>query len=507
MTEIIAKTTASLDMNNDDYFTTTSIISDGGIDTDQHDIDTPIMFRTQPQQQPRRRNTRMSFSLGDVRTMSLDDIQEIPVSLSNATKPIRVLVTVHSIKPLYLNLYEKGLGLWVSYIIQKYLKTRNVPHRLYMKSIVTNKTSKKTVMNFMKRNKIDYWIPSDVTDTMFAADHYGDITALGVKLAVTPNLQVYQMLEDKWDTFNLMKKFNIPTPDTELFNMTLDQQQYPFFLKVASGTNAGRGVWHCENEHDLKEALKAKETKGKDVVLLRQTPTYGEIVCAEIIFDHGKPLGFFFAKSIQAEDLAGMGKAYVLSQKEEYKQLSSHVKVELEDEQWHAVTKIFKQIGDATKYHGMIDIEFIIAGEGNAHAEPGSVSLLECNPRFSGDIHTTLSNPGFLDLYFNVLNNDIQDDHVVGNYSVGVEMKSSLGQFSPTNFYCEHPQHVISIRHWHVDTYHKFDPNKKQKNGLLGGSGQHDHGTVIETSGSALTSSSSSSSSLSNLSEKSDRSQ
>lgn len=122
-----------------------------------------------------------------------------------------------------------------------------------------------------------------------------------------------------------------------------------------------------------------------------------------------------FAKSVQADDLAGQGSKYVNSQSEDYKRMHSHKKVELKDEQWEAVTKIFLQIGEATRYHGMIDIEFIVAGDGNDHATPGSVWLLECNPRFSGDIHTTLSNPGFLDLYFDLLNGDTTDSTSCGN--------------------------------------------------------------------------------------------
>merc|ERR1711957_823049 len=59
-----------------------------------------------------------------------------------------------------------------------------------------------------------------------------------------------------------------------------------------------------------------------------------------------------------------------------------------------------------------------IAGDNNPQAEPGSLWLLECNPRFSGDIHTTLSNPGFLDLYFQVMNGTIPDTMGCGNYSV-----------------------------------------------------------------------------------------
>lgn len=86
--------------------------------------------------------------------------------------------------------------------------------------------------------------------------------------------------------------------------------------------------------------------------------------------------------------------------------------------------------------------------------------LLECNPRFSGDIHTTLSNPGFLDLYFDVLAGNVDDDTVCGNYSVGVDMKSKFGDFYPAQYYTEHPLQVLSIRHWNVDNYHIWKPKK-----------------------------------------------
>ena len=211
-----------------------------------------------------------------VKTVSLDDLQNVDVSSTHG-KPLRILVTIHHINPLLGNVYTKGLGLWVQYIIQKYLKQRNIPHKLFMKSILTegrNKTSPQTVTNFVKKNNIDIVIPSDVTDTMFLAEHYNQI-APHVKIAVTDNLQVYETLEDKWDTYNLMKKHNIATPPTELFDATKEEQQYPFFLKVASGTNAGRGVWHCKNDEDLKMALKTKEASANDALLLRQTPIYG----------------------------------------------------------------------------------------------------------------------------------------------------------------------------------------------------------------------------------------
>jgi len=242
---------------------------------------------------------RASLALGSVQILTLEDLKEIDTS---QMAPIRVLVTVHSIKPLLGNIYVKGLGMWVGYIIQKYLKMRKIPHRFYMKSILTTggcrTTRPETVMKFIKRNKIDVLIPSDVTDTMFVAKHYDKIGPI-VKVAVTPDLEVYETLEDKWDTFNLCKSHGIATPQTELFDPKKEKQDYPFFLKVASGTNAGRGVWHCKNDDDLVAALKSKEANGMGVLLLAQKPTYGEIICAEIIYQKGKPVGFFFAKSVQ----------------------------------------------------------------------------------------------------------------------------------------------------------------------------------------------------------------
>lgn len=399
-----------------------------------------------------------------VKTVGLENLEEI--HMSTLDKPLRILVTIHDIKPLLGNVYTKGLGLWVHYIIQKYLKSRNVPHKLFMKSILTEgktKTTPETVINFIKQNKIDVLIPSDVTDTMFLSKHHDKI-APHVKIAVTDNMDIYEKLEDKWDTYNLMKQHDIATPPTELFDRDLEQQQYPFFLKVASGTNGGRGVWHCKNDDDLREAIKTKETKAKGALLLNQTPIYGDIICSQIVFNHGKPVGFFFAKSVQADDLAGIGKNYVFSQSKSVKEMNSHVKVELSDDQWNAVSNIFEQIGEATNYHGMIDIEFIVAGPGNSNAECGSVWLLECNPRFSGDIHTTLSNPGFLDLYFDVVNGNLEEhQHVTcGNYSRGVDMRATFGEFKPTNFYVEHPLKVLSLRHWRVNNSHTYVPSSNK---------------------------------------------
>jgi len=147
------------------------------------------------------------------------------------------------------------------------------------------------------------------------------------------------------------------------------------------------------------------------------------------------------------------------SQCNEYKQLHSHEKVELLPSQWEALTRIFLQVGVATKYHGMIDIEFIIAGEeNNPHAEPGSVWMLESNPRFSGDIHTTLSNPGFLDKYFDIVF-DRADTKEICNYSLGVDMKAEIGNWYPMHFYAQNPFHIISIRHWRVHNFHRYRPD------------------------------------------------
>eukprot|EP00751_Fragilariopsis_kerguelensis_P039693 CAMPEP_0171015698 /NCGR_PEP_ID=MMETSP0736-20130129/26137_1 /TAXON_ID=186038 /ORGANISM="Fragilariopsis kerguelensis, Strain L26-C5" /LENGTH=510 /DNA_ID=CAMNT_0011450683 /DNA_START=1 /DNA_END=1531 /DNA_ORIENTATION=- len=429
--------------------------------------------------------SRQSVALGVVEMMTLDRLRNdmhnqviVPMNNTGVQKNacVRVLVTVNSITPLYGDLIERGLGLWVGYIIQKYLKLRGINFRLYMKSIITNSSSPlasdttvKQVVSFIKKNKINYFIPSDVTDTMFVSKYWNEIQQTGVKFCITPSLSVYEHLEDKWETYQMMKEGQIPTPHTIVFDPSVpfEEHQYPFFFKVASGTNAGRGVWHCTNPQELTEALQAKEVvraKKEKTLLLIQQATYGQIICAEVIYNHGTPLGFFFATSVAAEDLAGQGAKYIQSQDDEYKQKHSHNKVELTDAQWETCTKVFQQLGKETQYHGMIDIEFIIANDTNGEqCADGSVWLLECNPRFSGDIHTTLSNPGFLDLYFQVMNGldaVTLQGMKCGNYSLGVDMISEFGNYFPTQFYVSNPLNVLNIRHWYQNNYSSWDPSK-----------------------------------------------
>jgi len=388
------------------------------------------------------------------------------IDTTKMNRPINILVTIHDIKPFYNGVYVHGLGLWINYIIERYLVERNIPHKLYTKSILT-KTSPKDFIKFVKHHKIDVVIPSDTSDTMFLSTHHALISK-HVNLAVTPSLSVYEALEDKWETYNMCKQLNILTPDTSLFDPNNNNQQYPFFLKVASGTNAGRGVWHCKNDNDLKDALNQKEItkRNRDVLLIKQKPVSGDIITAQIIFDKGTPAGSFFCQSVQSENLAGMGANWVQSQRDDIKNLVSDIKVELTDRQSEVLNEIFTKIGNKTSYHGMMDIEFIVNPiEG--------ICLLECNPRFSGGLHTTLSNPGFLDLYFdvvtnknrnninrekNTLNKTNQSAPVCGNYSAGVEMKAKLGDFDPTGFYLKHPLKVLSLRHWFTDSHITYRP-------------------------------------------------
>lgn len=139
----------------------------------------------------------------------------------------------------------------------------------------------------------------------------------------------------------------------------------------------------------------------------------------------------------------------------------SDIKVELTESQWGYLYEVFKKIGSDTNYHGMMDIEFIV------NSEKG-ICLLECNPRFSGGLHTTLSNPGFLELYFDVVtktakqnryvNDGIETTVVCSNYSKSVPLNARLGDFDPTGFYLKHPLKVLSIRHWAVGNHHLYQP-------------------------------------------------
>lgn len=391
-------------------------------------------------------------SASTVKIMSLEDVKYIDASNN---KPLNILVTTHGIKPLiyYNDAKIHGLGLWINYIINEYLVKRNIAFNLFTKSLSDEATtSTDDFINFVTTNEIDIVIPSDVTDTMYLARNH-ELLSKHVNFSVTDDVKVYELLENKWETFNLMQRLGIFTPDTEIVDQTHPTQQvhqYPFFLKIASGTNAGRGVWLCKNENDLQEALETPEMKNNDdVLLIKQKPVSGDIICGQAIYDHGKPRGYFFTKSVQSDNLAGMSENYIRSQSAAVKDIVSHVKVELTDSQWDTIHNTFTAIGNETKYNGMIDIEFIVS-------PTEGLCLLECNPRFSGALHTTLSNVGFLDLYFDALMNYDADDvrkvktDMCGNYSAGVEMQARVGNFSPAAYYAKDPLRVLSLRQWNL---------------------------------------------------------
>jgi len=380
--------------------------------------------------------------------MSLDDIQDFNAS-QFGDKPLNILVTTHEIKPYFTDVKEKGLGLWINYILSEYLTRKNIPHKLFLKALGDDVPTSQ-VIDFITHNDIDIIIPSDVTDTFYLAKNHEELSKYA-QFAVTDDVSVYEKLENKWDTFQMMECLGIFTPETEVFDPTSEEivdsedQQYPFFLKIASGTNGGRGVWHIKNGDDLKDAIDEINID-ESTLLIKQKPVEGDIICGQAVFDHSVPKGFFFSKSVQADDLAGVSNKYMQSQNSNIKDQVSHVKVELTDSQWEELHNIFTTIGKATNYHGMIDIEFIVS-------PTDGICLLECNPRFSGALHTSLSNIGFLDLYFNVLLDQpsmYDDTSLCGNYSAGVEMKARFGDFYTAQYYANNLQKVLLLRNWNV---------------------------------------------------------
>lgn len=146
----------------------------------------------------------------NVETVTLDDKHKVEL-LKEVNKPIRVLVTMHSIHVFHSNLIKNGLGLWVLYILKKYFRMRNIPVKLYLKSIVVGglkKTDIKDVLKFIKRKKVNVLIPSDVTDTKFVARHYDKLSPF-VRCAVSPNVAIYEQLEDKWEAFKFCQEHGL----------------------------------------------------------------------------------------------------------------------------------------------------------------------------------------------------------------------------------------------------------------------------------------------------------
>lgn len=88
-------------------------------------------------------NRRSSIALGSVKTVTLDDIKPDMTSSIKSTrspdKKIRVLVTVHSVKPLLGDVYTRGLGLWVSCSFATDVVTTNVG--FFHSNIIDDKAS------------------------------------------------------------------------------------------------------------------------------------------------------------------------------------------------------------------------------------------------------------------------------------------------------------------------------------------------------------------------------
>ena len=255
---------------------------------------------------------------------------------------------------------------------------------------------------------------------------------------------------------------NTDTPKTEKFEESEDKGKFPYFLKVSSGTNAGRGVVFVKSQEQLDETIAEFKKAQPDPLLLVQQPILGRIIQGQFCYENGKCLAFFFTEMTEAEDLAGGATKMYLGafSKSTWAKECSSQKVELDDAQWEAVTHIAVNVGKATKYHGFMDIEFLIPPPEQAQELTAAAYLLECNPRFSGDIHTTLSNPGFLDTYFDILYERVDEDQNPVVYSADTEITTRYKDFNPIKFYTTHPMQILGNRNWKIAAEMTFKGEK-----------------------------------------------
>jgi hypothetical protein len=189
---------------------------------------------------------------------------------------------MYNLQLLYTNAIENGLGFWVFYIVKEYFKRRGIPVVLFLKSMKTS-TKIEHVINYVKRNKIDCIIPSDISDTFMLSANIDAVKEV-CKLALCPSVKTYESFEDKWCTYNFCMDNGIPTPTTKkLDEAKADGLEFPFFLKVSSGTNGGRGVWLIKDQTQLDSVMKEKVnvqcTNDPENSHLAQSPTFGTIVC------------------------------------------------------------------------------------------------------------------------------------------------------------------------------------------------------------------------------------
>ena len=135
----------------------------------------------------------------------------------------------------------------------------------------------------------------------------------GSSFVSTPSLDVYERLKNKWDTYQMMTEYGIPTPPTCLYDVTrspLTNNRIRSFPTWRVDQCWFGGVALYDAGRIAKSIMGARSPTRNHVRLITRpnTDIRCNYLCGNSFFSMG-------SRSYSAEDLAGAGASYYYSQK------------------------------------------------------------------------------------------------------------------------------------------------------------------------------------------------
>ena len=305
----------------------------------------------------------------------------------NPTDP-EYLFTMDDISPLHINLIPRGVGLWTFYVINElYLKGR-LDGRARMISIGSRATLE-SLIACIERRRVRYIIPLDCTDAEFISEHLPSLQKRcgPIRALVSEDRSWHATLENKWRTARFCQHVGIPIPRTVALAPTdTDLPFLPAYIKIASGTNGGRGVAYVSTATQAAATI-ASWAKAGHREFVAQQPVTGTVIVIQTVLYRGRvQVMVMWRRAFEG----GLVRRYMFPathQGPSYVCIAPH----LQDR----VAAFVQSISERTNYTGPLDVEIIAA-------EDGRLMLLEFNPRFSGGLQNAIGSP-VMDVYWSLL--------------------------------------------------------------------------------------------------------
>ena len=367
-------------------------------------------------------------------------------NLFNSKKTVNILIIGNHNGYMMKKLYHNGVSLWTYYLLYEFIKkffiTRNI--RLYFKSVYSKlKISK--LIRFIKKNKIQYIIPTESMNAMYLSTHKPRLLKY-VNILVSDNPQIIKTLDDKYESYKFCKKYNIDTADTILIKKRIitdkvrtfiNKYNFPLYLKKTFDSNGAQDVIKIMSQKELENKL--QKIKGKWIL---QAPLESNHASIDVLYTRGTAISITMHSHKCHEDMRSVCNNFFYPS---IHSMETHISVP--ERYINDIVKVVQDVGIYSNYTGILNIDMLIHNH--------KPHLLEINTRFSGSIYISLGTHLLKD-YFKILMGQKIDKNSIPhvNYkSNQIKKASEIKNFSIIPFAVEHLGVILSIDNLNTNVY------------------------------------------------------